>query len=161
MAGDGGSERHESQDISHGKKIVPDWSFGVGEPILQIQVIRSMDKDEPATIVALARQTVFAILDTGGIVWAKRLEFTPRCIISFGSMMYDKRIISLISSDSGTLMIYDNTNLKWASQLQSKPIRFETIVFTCFLKLKLFPVSNEVSFGTKNPARHVKDCWSR
>ena len=124
VAGDGGGDRHESQDISHGKKIVPDWSFGVGEPILQIQIIRSMDKDEPATIVALARQSVFAILDTGGIVWAKRLEFTPRCIISYGSMMYDKRIISLISSDSGTLMVYDNTNLKWASQLQLRPIRF-------------------------------------
>ena len=82
-----------------------------------------MDKDEPATIVALARTTLFAILDTGGILWAKRLDYSPRCMMSFGSMVYDKRIVSLITSDNGTLMFYDNTTLKWASQLQLKPIR--------------------------------------
>ena len=68
------------------------------------------------------RQSLTAILDTGGLLWSKRLEFPPRSLLSFSSMMYDKRIISLISSDSGSLMFYDNTTLKWASQLQHKPI---------------------------------------
>ena len=31
--------KNESQDISSGKKIVPDWIFGVGEPISEIQVL--------------------------------------------------------------------------------------------------------------------------
>ena len=63
-----------------------------------------------------------AILDTGGMLWSKRLEFPPRSILSFSYMMYEKRIISLISSVSGSLMFYDSTTLKWASQLQHKPI---------------------------------------
>ena len=42
------------------------------------QVIRSLDKDDPATVVVLARQTLLAVLDTGGLLWAKRLEFSPR-----------------------------------------------------------------------------------
>ena len=45
----------------------------------------------------------------------------PRCLLSFGSLVYDKRIISLVTSDSGSLMFYDNTTLKWASQLQAGP----------------------------------------
>ena len=81
-----------------------------------------MDRDEPDSVLALARSTLFAVLDTGGLVWAKRLDYSPRCMFSFPSMMYDKRIITMITSDSGTLMFYDNTTLKWASQLQHKPI---------------------------------------
>ena len=39
VAGDAPSrDKYESQDISHGKKIVADWSFGIGEPIIQLQV---------------------------------------------------------------------------------------------------------------------------
>ena len=45
----------------------------------------------------------------------------PRCLLSFGSLVYDRRIISLVTSDSGSLMFYDNTTLKWASQLQAGP----------------------------------------
>ena len=56
IAGEGGAKQ-ESQNISTGKRIVADWRFEVGEPILQMQVIRSLDKDEPDTIITLDRQT--------------------------------------------------------------------------------------------------------
>ena len=122
IAGEGGAKQ-ESQNISSGKRIVADWRFEVGEPILQMQVIRSLDRDEPDTIITLARQTLLAVLDNGGLLWTKRLEFSPRCLLVHGSMIYDKRIISMVSSDSGTLMFYDNTTLKWASQLgRSSPV---------------------------------------
>ena len=116
IASEGGAKQ-ESQNISTGKRIAADWRFEVGEPILQMQVIRSLDRDEPDTVIALARQTLLAVLDNGGLLWTKRLEFSPRCLLAYGSMMHDKRIISMVTSDSGTLMFYDNTTLKWASQL--------------------------------------------
>ena len=53
VAGDSGGR--ESQEVSHGRRITADWSVGVGEPVLQIQVIRSMDREEPATIILLTR----------------------------------------------------------------------------------------------------------
>ena len=28
----------ESQDMSHGRRLVADWSVGLGEPVLQLQV---------------------------------------------------------------------------------------------------------------------------
>ena len=94
-AGDPGGR--EGQDLSSGRRIAADWRFEVGEAVLQLQVgsrycrywrylimyplcqvIRSHDKDDPATVVVLARQTLLAVLDTGGLLWAKRLEFSPR-----------------------------------------------------------------------------------
>ena len=93
-AGDPGGR--EGQDLSSGRRIAADWRFEVGEAVLQLQVgsrycrycryiwrylcqvIRSLDKDDPATVVVLARQTLLAVLDTGGLLWAKRLEFSPR-----------------------------------------------------------------------------------
>ena len=55
VAGESGGRGRESQEVSHGRRISADWSVGVGEPVLQIQVIRSMDKEEPATIILLTR----------------------------------------------------------------------------------------------------------
>ena len=88
---------------------------------LPIKVIPSHDKDEPSTVVILGRQTLMTVLDTGGILWSKRLEFSPRCMISSSSLMYDKRVVTLITTDTGTLMFYDNTTLKWATQLPYNP----------------------------------------
>ena len=84
-------------------------------------MIQSLDKDDPATIVILGRQSLMAVLDTGGILWAKRLEFSPQCLLSSPSLMYDKRIISMVTTDTDTLMFYDNSTLKWATQLPYKP----------------------------------------
>ena len=53
--------------MSSGRKISSDWKAGVGEPIFDLQVIQSMDKEEPASIVILSRQTITSILDTGSI----------------------------------------------------------------------------------------------
>ena len=81
-----------------------------------------MDKEEPSSVVILGRQTLMTVLDTGGILWSKRLEFTPDCLLTSPSLMYDKRVISLVTTDTGTLMFYDNTTLKWATQLPYRPI---------------------------------------
>ena len=114
-------DRQESQDITSARRVSPDWTCGVGEPVRSIQVIPSLDREEPDTIVCLTRQSLLALHDTGGLLWAKKLDFSPRCLLSFSSLLYDKRVISLVSSHSGSLMFYDNTTLKWASQLQAGP----------------------------------------
>ena len=110
-------ERQESQEITSARRVSADWSCGLGEPVRSIEVIPSLDREEPATIVCLTRQSLLALHDTGGVLWAKKLDFSPRCLRSFSSLLYDRRVISLVSSHSGSLMFYDNTSLRWASQL--------------------------------------------
>ena len=117
----GTDSKNESQEISTGRKLVSDWNFGVGKPISDIQVIPSHDKDYPSTVVILGRQTLRTVLDTGGTLWSKRLESSPCCMITSPSLMYDKRVISLFTTDTGTLMLYDDTTLKWATQLPYNP----------------------------------------
>ena len=115
-------DRQESQDITSARRVSPDWTCGVGEPVRSIQVIPSLDREEPDTIVCLTRQSLLALHDTGGLLWAKKLDFSPRCLLSFSSLLYDKRVISLVSSHSGSLMFYDNTSLRWACQLGRNPV---------------------------------------
>ena len=115
-------DRQESQEMTSARRISADWTCGLGEPVMALQVIPSLDREEPATIVCLTRQTLLALHDTGGVVWAKKLDFSPRCLRSFSSLLYDKRVISLVTSQSGSLMFYDNTSLRWACQLGRNPV---------------------------------------
>ena len=115
-------DRQESQDLSQGRRISADWVCGLGEPVLSVEVIPSLDREEPATLVCLTRQSLLALTDTGGLLWAKRLDFSPRCLRAAPSLLYDKRVISLVTSDSGSLMFYDNTSLRWACQLGRTPV---------------------------------------
>ena len=49
-------DRQESQD--QGRRISADWVCGLGEPVLSVEVIPSLDREEPATLVCLTRQSL-------------------------------------------------------------------------------------------------------
>ena len=118
-------DRQESQETSSGKRVAPDWNLGLGQPLLDLQVMQSTDMDEPSVLVALNRQGLSAVLDTGTLLWSKRLEFSPLCLLATPSLVFDSRIVSLVTSDSDTLLFYDNTTLKWAAQLPGKPVALQ------------------------------------
>ncbi len=81
-SGEGGG-KPKTDHIVSGRKIAPDWILGLGEDVGQIQVIQSDRREQPSTLVVAANRTVCALLDTGIVVFMKRLDFAPLCALSF------------------------------------------------------------------------------
>ena len=111
-----------SDNISKGKKITADWNVGVGEFANTLSIIQSDNKDVPSKIILVGHKTIHAILDTGVVMFVRKLDFSPLCSMTYLNSMSPERIMSLMASDTNTLLIYDNTSLKWAAQLPFQPI---------------------------------------
>lgn len=102
---------------------------------------------EQCIILVLCENLLYGISDTSQILLMKRLDFSPICFCSFVAGWYygkmlknplstfslidifmfsisepDARLIITIVSDSGTLLIYNRSNLIWAAQLSDIPI---------------------------------------
>ena len=122
VAGDQSGGKEKTDDIKTGKRINPDWILGIGEAVGELNVVQSQQKDVPATIVVTQSRSVTALLDTGIVVFMKKLDFTPLCSMSFKSEWQGERVISLVASDPQTLMVFENTSLKWAAQIPFKPV---------------------------------------
>ena len=125
VAGDQSGGKEKTDDIKTGKRINPDWVLGIGEAVGELNVVQSQQKDVPATIVVTNSRSVTALLDTGIVVFMKKLDFTPLCSMSFKSEWQGERVISLVASDPQTLMVFENTSLKWAAQIPFKPVMIQ------------------------------------
>ena len=122
VAGDQSGGKQKTDDIQTGKRISADWALGIGESVGELNVVQSQQKDVPATIVVAKSRSITALLDTGIVVFMKKLDFTPLCSMSFKSELQGDRVISLVASDPQTLMVFENTSLKWAAQIPFKPV---------------------------------------
>ena len=114
----------------------------MGEPILQMQVIRSLDRDEPDTVITLARQTLLAVMDNGGLLWTKRLEFSPRCLLAHGSMgptaPFTGRAIG--HCQTWTLLFLQRVCTRFAQSLAGKQRRFSRHGINLKLAVKDLPI---------------------
>lgn len=66
-----------TDDISSGKKLSPDWKLGLGEATSDIQVISSGKRDFPSTIVCICSKLIWAVHDTGTVIFMKKLDYIP------------------------------------------------------------------------------------
>ena len=54
------------------------------------KVIPSGNKDVPSTIVVIGERSILALLDTGFVVFMKKLDFTPICFSAFSTGTFRK-----------------------------------------------------------------------
>ena len=89
MASDNGgssaNDKGASQDVVSGRRIHADWVLGIGEPVQQLEVIDSTQRDVPSTIMLLGAKTLIGIYDTGVIIFMKKLEFHPIAMLTYPS----------------------------------------------------------------------------
>ncbi|OXU18994.1 hypothetical protein TSAR_009649 [Trichomalopsis sarcophagae] len=114
----GRKEEAEGVDVSKG--IVPDWSYNIGEPILDINsvILSSFE----VGIVVLGERTLYCLGDAcTSIKSAKRLEYSPLCFLPY-VIEPDGKLMVIVIADTSTLMIYEGTTLKWSAQLPFAPV---------------------------------------
>ncbi|XP_066154098.1 protein PTHB1 [Euwallacea fornicatus] len=118
----------ESIDPIYAKpKIFCEWEFNLGESVLDIKVINDIINKE-ARIVVLGEKNVFCITENGRLKFMNRLGYSPICIDAY---ILDPGLFTLVVAETGMLLVYENTTLKWSAHMDFLPVA----ISRCFLKL--------------------------
>ncbi|XP_018575245.1 protein PTHB1 [Anoplophora glabripennis] len=114
------SEAGEKFDpkVNSTRKINCDWSYNLGESVVDIVVIEDFMNKE-AWIMVLGERNLFCLNSKGNAKFMKRLDYSPIC---FNVYVINDNIFSIVISETSTLLVYENTTLKWSAQLPFLPI---------------------------------------
>ncbi|XP_063884729.1 protein PTHB1-like isoform X2 [Scylla paramamosain] len=103
---------------SGGRRLTPEWTQLLGEAAVELKVVGG-EEGEPVSLLVLAQRGIYCFKESGVLKFVKKLEFDPSCFTAF---IVDKGIHICVASHTNTLLVYRETQLKWASQLQFPPV---------------------------------------
>ncbi|XP_017775274.1 PREDICTED: protein PTHB1 [Nicrophorus vespilloides] len=111
-------QNSQESDIS-GLKFQPDWSFGLNEDVVDIQY-QFGELSKEGFVVILGERNVVCLSDSGKLKFMKRLEYSPMCFTTY--LLSDNKLMTLVVSETNSLLLYQNTMLRWSAQLPNSPI---------------------------------------
>ncbi|KAM9309234.1 protein PTHB1 [Pholidichthys leucotaenia] len=101
-----------------GKRLMPDWTFVLGEQALDISV---SSFSHSSSIFVLGERNLYCFRDNGQIRFMKKLEYNPSCFLPYASVT-DGTTNLLLGNHTTMLLIYQDVTLKWAAQLSFVPV---------------------------------------
>ncbi|KAG8198697.1 hypothetical protein JTE90_015519 [Oedothorax gibbosus] len=104
--------------VFKGKKVVPEWTYTLCDATLDVLMVD--DKTSP-TIAILGERFLTTLNSHGSIKFSKKFSFTPRCFSCYREEHHGFLIMLIVTSNQ-TLLIYHETQLKWAVQLMFPPV---------------------------------------
>ncbi|XP_071628564.1 protein PTHB1-like [Temnothorax longispinosus] len=115
MAEFGSKDRSEEP-----RKLEPDWSYNIGEAVLDIDAVTLSSFE--VGILILGEKNLYCLKDNCvTLKYAKRLEYKALCFHAY-VIEPDGKLMVLVIADTNTLMIYEGTTLKWSAQLPFTPV---------------------------------------
>ncbi|RZF42918.1 hypothetical protein LSTR_LSTR003634 [Laodelphax striatellus] len=118
--------RYGSLGDDSSRKLLPTWSYNLGEDVLDMQVLTWLGA-EPAILV-LGERHIFCLREGGALRFVKRLPFSPLCFHAY-IVEPDGKLMILCVSDTKTLLVYEQTTLCWSAQLSVAPVLIKRINF--------------------------------
>ncbi|XP_018324479.1 protein PTHB1 [Agrilus planipennis] len=119
-------EASTQQDIS-GNKVTEEWVYNTGEEIFNMVVLPNHQKRDNF-ILALGHKHLYCCNGKGKLLFMKRLECPTSCFSAY-LLGDDAKVVSLIVSETKTLLVYGNTTLLWAAQLSFLPVALSRASF--------------------------------
>ncbi|XP_025073837.1 protein PTHB1 [Pogonomyrmex barbatus] len=111
-----GSKDHSEEP----KNLEPDWSYNIGEAILDIDAVTLSSFE--VGILILGEKSLYCLKDNCvTLKYAKKLEYKALCFQAY-VIEPDGKLMVLVIADTNTLMIYEGTTLKWSAQLPLTPV---------------------------------------
>ena len=117
----------ETKEEKVGRKIVPDWTFNLGEEVVDMQCCRLTRglPNNQVDIVVLCERTLYVLKDTGELRYNKRLDFTPSSLCAY--FLPDNRTQNIIiGSHSEHLSVFSDKSLLWCCKASGIPISIAT-----------------------------------
>ncbi|EGI70320.1 Protein PTHB1 [Acromyrmex echinatior] len=115
MAEFGSKDRSEES-----KNLEPDWSYNIGEAVLDIDAVILSSFE--VGILILGEKSLYCLKDNCvTLKYSKRLEYKALCFQPY-VIEPDGKLMVLVIADTNTLMIYEGTTLRWSAQLPFTPV---------------------------------------
>ncbi|RXG66040.1 Protein PTHB1 [Armadillidium vulgare] len=102
-----------------GKRIQPEWTQILSEWAIEIEVL--VEPGNVSSILILTTRAFMCYKDSGVLKFIKKLEFNPMCFTAY-LMCGNNAIHICVGSNTRNLLLYKESELKWASQLPFNPV---------------------------------------
>uniref|UniRef100_A0A8C9Y2B2 Bardet-Biedl syndrome 9 n=1 Tax=Sander lucioperca TaxID=283035 RepID=A0A8C9Y2B2_SANLU len=109
-----------------GKRLMPDWTFVLGEQALDL-CVPSLSHYS-SFIFILGERNLYCLRDSGQIRFMKKLEFNPSSFLPYASVT-DGTTNLLLGNHTNMLLVYQDVTLKWAAQLPFVPVAIRVANF--------------------------------
>nr|XP_023662362.1 protein PTHB1-like isoform X2 [Paramormyrops kingsleyae] len=109
----------EQQRNLSGKKLMADWTLVIGEQALDI--VFSSFNQCTSSVFVLGERNLYCLKENGQIRFMKKLEYNPSCFLPYTSVS-EGTINLLLANHNSVLLVYQDSTLKWASQLSCVPV---------------------------------------
>ncbi|XP_068235573.1 protein PTHB1 [Palaemon carinicauda] len=119
------SSNSNNNSSAKGKRFAPEWTRQLNGEALDIIVMSP--PEGPTNILVLTTRAIYCFKESGVLRFLKKLEYNPS---SFMAYPVDNFIHICIGTYTSTLLVYKETELKWASQLPFPPVALARADFT-------------------------------
>ncbi|CAF2035963.1 unnamed protein product [Rotaria magnacalcarata] len=111
------------------KKVLPEWSFNLGECALGIQTTQRI-RNASQTILVLGERNLFCLTDNGQLLFMSKFEYNPSTFIVYNSEVSQSDTSNpgvryIIGTHSRTLFIAQDGHIRWAAHVDSVPVQIE------------------------------------
>ncbi|VVC39185.1 Hypothetical protein CINCED_3A000815 [Cinara cedri] len=102
------------------KQKWPVWSSNLGEIVYDIQTAQPQPT---ATTIHVIGERNYYCFRCDGVLWfMKRLQYAPCCFYPYILGEHpDTKVMCMIVSDTDTVLLYDQTKLRWSAKLPYRP----------------------------------------
>ncbi|KAE9544899.1 hypothetical protein AGLY_000442 [Aphis glycines] len=102
------------------KQKCPVWSCTLGETVYDIQTVEITSS--ATTIHVLGERNYYCFQGNGVLWFMKRLQYTPCCFHPYILGEHpDTKTMCMIVSDTDSVLVYDQTKLRWSAKLSFHP----------------------------------------
>ncbi|KAF0758640.1 protein PTHB1 isoform X2 [Aphis craccivora] len=102
------------------KQKCPVWSCTLGETVYDIQTVEITPS--ATTIHVLGERNYYCFQGNGVLWFMKRLQYTPCCFHPYILGEHpDTKTMCMIVSDTDSVLVYDQTKLRWSAKLSFHP----------------------------------------
>ena len=111
------------------KRVLPEYSFNLGEAVLDIEVVTNRDGNNQCSILILGERNLFCLSETCVLKFMKKFDYNPSsfCIYqpysSSGRPINSNSVSFLIATHAKVLFVHEDVKVKWAAQLEHVPVQ--------------------------------------
>ncbi|CAF3434621.1 unnamed protein product [Rotaria sp. Silwood1] len=115
------------------KRVLPEWSFNLGECALGIQTTQRV-RSTAQIIVVLGERNLFGLHDNGQLIFMSKFEYNPSTFIIYNtetnnnvsqSDSSNTGVRYIIGTHSHTLFISQDAHIRWAAHIDFVPVQIE------------------------------------
>jgi Bardet-Biedl syndrome 9 protein len=117
----------EVQNITKGKRVQADWSLLINETALDLVVANF--PNSPLTIFVLGERNLYAVSESGQLMFMKKFDFDPACFIPYAAGSNETVRYMIATHGTNTLLVFENSRLMWAARLLMTPVQLKVANF--------------------------------